>query len=408
MDILTDKRILLIISGGIAAYKSLELIRLLKKRGAKVRPILTRGGAQFVTPLSVSALCEDKVYGEIFDLTDEADMGHIQLSRDADLLVIAPATANLLAKFRAGIADDLASTTLLATDKPVLAAPAMNVRMWEHPATKDNIDVLARRGTNFVGPTEGDMACGEYGFGRMAEPHDILAAIETQLQTINTALPLAGIRILVTAGPTREPIDPVRYISNHSSGKQGFAIAEALAHFGAETVLISGPVDLPPPTGVEYHKIETAMDLLQACQKQLPVEVAICTAAVADWRVAKISAYKIKKTAAEKPSIEFTENPDILAELSKPGPLRPKLVIGFAAETDNLLPNAHDKLSRKGCDWIVANHISTDNPAFGHDYNHVHLLDIEKKEENWGQMTKREIGYRLAKRITATIGAWAG
>ena len=353
---LNGKRILLIVAGGIAAFKAQELIRLLRKHGATVRCVLTEAGARFVTPLSLQALTEDRVYSDMFSLTDESEMGHIQLSRDADLLVVAPATANLLARMAAGLADDLASTVLLATDKPVLAAPAMNVRMWTHAATVANVETLRRRGVAFVGPNDGVMACNEFGPGRMAEPAEIMAAIEDLLAADR---PLAGKRALVTSGPTREAIDPVRYISNHSSGKQGGAIAAALARLGAEVTLVRGPVAVADPAAVTVVKIESADEMLAACLQVGAVDVAVCAAAVADWKAAKPASAKLKKKAgAAPPSLELAPNPDILATLSKPGPKRPKLVVGFAAETENLVANAIDKRKRKGCDWIVANDVS--------------------------------------------------
>ena len=396
---LTGKRILLIVSGGIAAYKSLELIRRLRERGAAVRCILTQAGAEFVTPLSLSALSEDKVYGELFSLTDEAEMGHIQLSRDADLLVVAPASADLLAKMVGGRADDLASTALLATDKPVLVAPAMNVRMWEHPATRANLALLKDRGVLSVGPNEGDMACGEFGFGRMAEPMEILAAIEAALDAPRS---LSGLRALVTSGPTHEPIDPVRYIANRSSGRQGHAIAVALARQGAETTLVSGPSQLPDPPGLKTLHVETAAEMLAACQAALPVEIAVCAAAVADWRPAAAAQQKMKKNGAPAP-LELTANPDILAELSQAGSTRPSLVIGFAAETENIVAHAQAKLARKGCDWILANDVAPESGTFGGETNRIHLVRAEGVEP-WPQMTKAQVGDRLCREIAATLG----
>ncbi|MEO3427714.1 bifunctional phosphopantothenoylcysteine decarboxylase/phosphopantothenate--cysteine ligase CoaBC [Pelagibius sp. CAU 1746] len=401
---LTGKRVLLIVSGGIAAYKSLELIRRLKEKGAAVRCVLTRAGAQFVTPLSLSALSGDKVYGELFDLTDEAEMGHIQLSRDADLLVVAPASADLLAKMAQGRADDLASTALLATDKPVLAAPAMNVRMWEHPATRANIATLKQRGILTVGPNEGDMACGEYGFGRMAEPQEILAAIEASLGAAKTgAGPLSGLRALVTSGPTHEPIDPVRYIANRSSGKQGHAIATALARHGAETTLVSGPSGLPDPEGLKTVHVETAQEMLAACRAALPVEIAVCAAAVADWRAAAAAQQKLKKDNGVAAALELTQNPDILAELSQAGPERPSLVVGFAAETEKVVEQGRAKLTRKGCDWILANDVAPGTATFGGDDNLIHLITAEGVDD-WPRMTKTEVAERLCRQIAATLG----
>jgi phosphopantothenoylcysteine decarboxylase/phosphopantothenate--cysteine ligase len=398
---LNGKRILLIVAGGIAAFKAQELIRLLRKHGAAVRCVLTEGGARFVTPLSLQALTEDRVYSDMFSLTDESEMGHIQLSRDADLLVVAPATANLLARMAAGLADDLASTVLLATDKPVLAAPAMNVRMWTHAATVANVETLRRRGVAFVGPNDGVMACNEFGPGRMAEPAEIVAAIENALAVER---PLAGKRALVTSGPTREAIDPVRYISNHSSGKQGHAIAAALARLGAEVTLVRGPVAVADPAGVTVVKIESADEMLAACLQAGAVDVAVCAAAVADWKTARPASAKLKKKAgAAPPSLELAPNPDILATLSKAGPKRPKLVVGFAAETENLVANAIDKRKRKGCDWIVANDVSAATGTFGGERNTVHLVSAEGVED-WPTLAKDEVAARLAARIADHLG----
>jgi phosphopantothenoylcysteine decarboxylase/phosphopantothenate--cysteine ligase len=393
------KRVLLIVGGGIAAYKALELTRLLRKAGVGVRPILTRAGAEFVTPLSLSALAEDKVYAELFSLTDEAEMGHIELSRSADLVVVAPATANLMAKAAGGIADDLATTTLLATDKPVLMAPAMNVRMWEHPATRRNLDQLKADGVAFVGPDEGAMACGEYGFGRMAEPEAIFTAIMAALGAGDGPLsgrPLAGRRAIVTAGPTAEPLDPVRLLTNRSSGKQGYAIAAALAALGADVTLVSGPTALPAPTGVRRMEIETAREMLAACEAALPADIAVCVAAVADWRPANEDVRKIKKGEAGPAPIALVENPDILAALSN-GARRPKLVVGFAAETNDVEANAKAKLAKKGCDWIVANDVSVEG-TMGGDDNAVSLVTAAGIEP-WEAMSKAEVARRLAARI---------
>jgi phosphopantothenoylcysteine decarboxylase/phosphopantothenate--cysteine ligase len=398
--LLTGKRVLLIVSGGIAAYKSLELIRRLREKGAAVRCILTRAGAEFVTPLSLSALSGDKVYGELFDLTDEAEMGHIQLSRDADLLVVAPASADILAKMALGRADDLASTALLATDKAVLVAPAMNVRMWEHAATQANLATLKARGMLSVGPNEGDMACGEYGFGRMAEPQEILAAIEAALDLPG---PLSGLRALVTSGPTHEPIDPVRYIANRSSGKQGHAIAAALARHGAETTLVAGPTQLPDPPGLRTLRVETAQEMLAACRAALPVEVAVCAAAVADWRAANAAQHKLKKDNGVPAALELTQNPDILAELSQAGGQRPSLVIGFAAETEKVVEQGRAKLTRKGCDWILANDVAPGTATFGGDTNRIHLITADGVDD-WPQMTKAEVAERLCRQIAVTLG----
>jgi phosphopantothenoylcysteine decarboxylase/phosphopantothenate--cysteine ligase len=391
--------VLLIIGGGIAAYKSLELIRRLKERGVTVRAILTKAGAEFVTPLSVASLSGEKVYDDLFSLTDEAEMGHIQLSRSADLVVVAPATADLMAKLANGHANDLASTALLATDKRVLMAPAMNVRMWNHPATQRNLATLKADGTIFVGPGDGEMACGEFGPGRMAEPLEIVAAIDNALAMPG---PLAGMKALVTAGPTQEPLDPVRYLANRSSGKQGYAIADALAHAGAETILVSGPVSIAPPSRVKLIRVETAREMLAACESVLPVDVAVCAAAVADWRPEIFANGKIKKTAgAPPPSVALTANPDILATLST-GARRPSLVIGFAAETDNVIQHAQDKRARKGCDWIVANDVSPATGIMGGDKNTVHLITATTTED-WPEMDKKDVGLRLAARIAETL-----
>jgi len=396
---LNPKRVLLIVGGGIAAYKSLELTRLLRKAGVGVRPILTSAGAQFVTSLSLSALAEDKVYSELFSLTDEAEMGHIELSRSADLVVVAPATADLMAKAATGVANDLASTTLLATDKPVLMAPAMNVRMWEHPATQRNLATLRADGVLFVGPDEGPMACGEYGEGRMAEPAAILGAIQAAL-AVDAIRPLAGRRALVTAGPTAEPIDPVRVITNRSSGKQGFAIAGALAALGAEVTLVAGPVAQPTPPGVRRVDVETALEMLEACQAALPADIAVCVAAVADWRPQAQGTRKIKKTEAGPPPIALVENPDILATLSS-SPRRPKLVIGFAAETHDVEAHARAKLTRKGCDWIVANDVSLPG-VMGGDDNTVAIVSAGGVER-WDRLPKGAVARKLAERIAEEL-----
>jgi phosphopantothenoylcysteine decarboxylase/phosphopantothenate--cysteine ligase len=394
------RRILLIISGGIAAYKSLELIRRLRDRGAAVRCVMTEAAHQFVTPLAVASLSEDKVYGDLFSLTDESEMGHIRLSREADLVVVAPATANLTARMAAGIADDLASTLLLASDKPVLLAPAMNAMMWAHPATQANIATLTARGVLRVGPGAGDLACGEVGFGRMAEPADILGAI-TRFFAADQRL--AGRRALVTSGPTREPIDPVRYISNHSSGKQGHAIAAALAARGADTVLVSGPTQEPAPAGVRLVSVETAAQMLAATEAALPVDIAIMAAAVADWRVETESRQKLKKNGKGAPVLRLAENPDILATIAARRNDRPALVIGFAAETEKVVENALAKRLRKGCDWILANDVSPASGTFGGDTNTIHLVDAAGVED-WPVMTKQEVANRLADRIAAAIG----
>ena len=398
---LAGKRVLLIVAGGIAAYKALALIRLLRGAGCGVTCVLTRAGAQFVTPLSLQALSESKVYTDIFSLTDESEMGHIQLSRAADLLVVVPATADLLAKMAAGLADDLASTVLLATDKKVLVAPAMNVRMWQHPATAANMATLAARGVAVVGPDEGAMACNEFGPGRLAEPPAILAAIARLLAP--APQPLAGTHALVTSGPTHEPIDPVRYLANRSSGKQGHAIAAALAALGARVTLVSGPVAIADPPGVRVVRVETAAAMLAACQAALPADVAVCAAAVADWRMANPAAGKIKKIpGAAPPVLDLVPNPDILATLCAPGPARPRLVIGFAAETAELRANAEAKRARKGCDWIVANDVSPETGIMGGDDNAVHLITAEGTED-WPRLPKSEVATRLAARIAAAL-----
>ena len=397
---LHGKRVLLIVSGGIAAYKSLELVRRLRERGAAVRPVLTAGGAQFVTPLSLAALSEGKVYTELFSLTDESEMGHIRLSREADLLVVAPASADILAKMAQGRADDLASTVLLATDKPVLVAPAMNAMMWAHPATAANMATLEARGVLRVGPGSGDLACGETGPGRMAEPAEILAAIAAWFADSS---PLAGRRALVTSGPTIEPIDPVRYLTNRSSGRQGHAIAGALARLGAETVLVTGPTAEPDPAGVEVRRIETAVEMLAACEGALPADLAVCAAAVSDWRVANPVAAKIKKGGdGVAPQIDLAENPDILATLAGAGNRRPRLVVGFAAETEDVIENATAKRVRKGCDWIVANDVSPATGTFGGDANTVHLVTAAGVE-SWPTLTKAEVADRLAARIADAL-----
>ncbi|MBV8394271.1 MAG: bifunctional phosphopantothenoylcysteine decarboxylase/phosphopantothenate--cysteine ligase CoaBC [Alphaproteobacteria bacterium] len=399
---LNGKRILLIVAGGIAAFKSLELIRKLRGQGAHVRCVLTDAAAKFVTPLSLQALTEDKVYSDMFSLTDESEMGHIQLSRDADLLVVAPATANILARMAAGMADDLAATVLLATDKPVLVAPAMNVRMWLHAATQANVETLKKRGITFIGPNDGAMACNEYGPGRMSEPAEILVAIQSMVASEARPplqQPLAGKRALVTSGPTREALDPVRYISNHSSGRQGHAIAAALQRLGAEVTLVSGPVAVTDPLGVKVVKIESAEEMLAACQAAGGVDVAVFAAAVADWKAAHPAGEKIKKQpGAAPPALELAPNPDILATISKPGPNRPALVVGFAAETENLIQNAVEKRKRKGCDWIVANDVSPASGTFGGERNTVHLVSADGIED-WPTLAKEEVAVRLAGRI---------
>jgi phosphopantothenoylcysteine decarboxylase/phosphopantothenate--cysteine ligase len=400
MSNLAGKRALLIVPGGIAAFKIPELIRLLRGRDCGVTCVLTQSGAQFVTPLTLQALTETKVYSDLFSLTDENEMGHIQLSRSADLVVVAPATANILAKMAGGIGDDLATTLLLATDKQVLAAPAMNVRMWLHAATQANMVLLAARGIHVVGPDEGAMACNEYGPGRMSEPHAIVAAIEALLAQAGS---LAGKHAIVTSGPTHEPIDPVRYIANRSSGRQGHAIAAALAVLGARVTLVSGPVGVPDPPGVTVRHIESAQQMLVACQDALPAEIAVCAAAVADWRVASAASGKIKKVpGAAPPMLALVPNPDILATLSAPGPHRPRLVVGFAAETDDLMANAQAKRVRKGCDWIVANDVSPETGIMGGAENTVHLITADGVED-WPRLAKEEVARRLAARIAAAL-----
>lgn len=398
------KSILLIIGGGIAAYKALDLVRRLAERGVRTRAILTRAGAEFVTPLSLAALTGDTVYRDLFSLTDESRMGHIELSRSADLVVVAPATADLMAKMANGLAGDLASTALLATDKPVLMAPAMNVRMWQSAPVRRNLETLTRDGVSFVGPGDGEMACGEFGPGRMAEPLEIVAAVERALGKQETDGPLRGIRALVTAGPTHEPLDPVRFIANRSSGKQGYAIAAALARAGAETLLVSGPVTLDPPAGVKVVRVATARQMLAACEAALPVDVAVMTAAVADWRPDTVQNSKIKKDDRAAPALHLVENPDILASLARHA-MRPRLLIGFAAETDDVVANALAKRTRKGADWIVANDISTNETGesvMGADRNRVHLVNAAGVED-WPEMAKTEVAARLAARIASEL-----
>ena len=395
-----ERRVLLIVGGGVAAYKALLLTRLLRKAGVAVRPILTKAGAEFVTPLSLAALAEDKVYQDLFSLTDEHEMGHIELSRSADLVVVAPATADLIAKAANGLAGDLASTTLLATDKPVLMAPAMNVRMWLHPATQRNIALLKADGVAFVWPEDGAMACGEFGPGRLAEPEDIFAAIMAALEA-PAARPLEGKRALVTAGPTFEPIDPVRGITNRSSGKQGFAIAEALAKLGAEVTLVAGPVALPTPPGVRRVDVETARQMLAASQAALPADVGVFVAAVADWRVDEAFGSKLKKEKGGPPALTFVENPDILATLSASGPRRPRLVVGFAAETDHVEEHARAKLARKGCDWIIANDVTAPG-VMGGGENAV-LLVTKSGTERWERAAKDHVAAQIAARIAETL-----
>jgi phosphopantothenoylcysteine decarboxylase / phosphopantothenate---cysteine ligase len=396
------RRILLIIGGGIAAYKSLELIRELARRGVKTRAVLTKAGAEFITPLSVSSLTGEKCFTDLFDLTDEAEIGHIELSRSADLVVVAPATADLMAKAANGLANDLASTALLATDKKVLFAPAMNVRMWEHAATQRNLETLKADGAMIVGPEKGDMACGEYGYGRMAEPADIADEIEAWFLK-DTAGPLSGRRILVTAGPTVEPIDPVRFIANRSSGKQGYAIAAALRNLGAEVILVTGPTHEKIPAGLTVAKVQTAREMMAASEAALPLDGAVCCAAVADYRPQIETTHKIKKERGGLTDIPLTENPDILKTLSKMKEGRPRLVVGFAAETDDILGHAEAKRARKGCDWIVANDVSPgEHSAMGGERNSI-ILITEKGDEAWPEMSKGEVARRLAERIAEAL-----
>ena len=401
---IAGRHILLVIGGGIAAYKALDLIRRLRERGVRVTPVLTQAGAEFVTPLSVSSLAGVAVHQALFDLTAEAQMGHIELSRAADLIVVAPATADLMAKMAAGLAGDLASTLLLATDKRVLIAPAMNVRMWTHPATQRNLARLQGDGVLVVGPNDGDMACGEYGPGRMAEPLEIVAAIEAALG----AGPLAGRHVVVTSGPTHEPIDPVRYIANRSSGAQGTAIGRAVAALGARVTFVTGPAAVPPPPMVDVVRVETAAQMHAAVMAALPADAAVCAAAVADWRVAGASGRKIKKEAGRLPVLEFAENADILAEVSQlPPGQRPRLVVGFAAETDDVVAHATAKRLRKGCDWIVANDVRPETGIMGGAENAVTLIH-DTGAEAWPRMGKDAVADRLARRIADALVAGSG
>jgi phosphopantothenoylcysteine decarboxylase/phosphopantothenate--cysteine ligase len=396
---LSGKRILLIVGGGIAAFKSLDLIRRLRERGASVTPVITAAGQQFVTPLSASALAAEKVYTDLFSLTDEAEMGHIELSRAADLIVVAPATADLMAKMAGGLAGDLATTLLLATDKRVLIAPAMNVRMWDHPATQRNLATLKSDGVLVVGPNEGDMACGEYGPGRMAEPLEIVAAVEAALADG----PLAGKHIVVTSGPTHEPIDPVRYIANRSSGAQGTALARALSALGANVTFVTGPADVSPPAGVHVVHVQTAQEMAQAVAQALPADAAVFAAAVADWRVANAASSKMKKDGkGSLPALEFAENPDILAGVSQLKKGRPGLVVGFAAETNDVIENATAKRKRKGCDWIVANDVSPETGIMGGSENAVTIV-TDAGADTWPRMTKDQVANRLATMIAEAL-----
>ncbi len=400
---LANRHILLIITGGIAAFKSLELIRRLREGGAFVTPVMTAAATEFVTPLSVSALAGQKVYQDLFNLTDEAEMGHIELSRSADMVVVAPCSANLMAKMATGLANDLASTLLLATDTPVLIAPAMNVRMWDHPATQRNTETLSADGINFVGPKQGDMACGEYGSGRMAEPNEIVRAIDKLFMDMDGAKPLSGKRVVVTSGPTHEPIDPVRYIANRSSGAQGSAIANALLSAGAEVEFVTGPADVAPPVGAQITRVQTAKEMLEAVEAALPCDVAIFVAAVADWCVVSQNDSKLKKETGKVPVLEFAENPDILSIVAHRDIDRPTLVIGFAAETDNIENNARLKLGKKGCDWIVANDVSIETGVMGGNENAVHLISA-KGADKWDMMSKTEVAERLVLKISDALG----
>lgn len=398
---LSSTRILLIIGGGIAAYKSLDLMRRLKERGASIRCILTRAAQEFITPLAAGTLSGQKVFTDLFDPDSEFDVGHIRLARDADLIVVAPATADLMAKMAHGLADDLASAVLLASDRPVLLAPAMNPLMWQHPATERNRAQLATDGIKTVGPNAGEMAeQGESGVGRMAEPLEIVAAIE-HLLNASEAKPLAGRRIIVTSGPTHEPIDPVRYIANRSSGKQGHAIAAAASAAGADVVLVRGPVALPDPARVEIRKVETAREMLSAVEDALPADVAIFAAAVADWRVAEAAGQKIKKGNGA-PSFTLAENPDILAMVARRNAKRPRLVIGFAAETEKVVEHAQQKLTKKGCDWIVANDVSPGSGIMGGDRNAVHLITAAGVE-SWPSQSKEAVARALVDRIALAL-----
>ena len=396
---LVNRRILLIITGGISAFKSLDLIRRLRGKGALITPVMTAAAAEFVTPLTVSALAGQKVYQDLFNLTDEAEMGHIELSRSADLIVVAPASADVMAKMVAGHANDLASTLLLATDTPVLVAPAMNVRMWHHPATQRNIVRLSEDNIHFVGPNQGDMACGESGLGRMAEPMEIVKTIDQLFMDMDGKKPLSGKRALVTSGRTHEPIDPVRYIANRSSGAQGSAIANALLSAGAEVEFVTGPADVAPPVGVQVTRVQTAKEMLKAVEAALPCDVAIFAAAVADWRVVVENDSKMKKENGKLPILEFAENPDILSTVAHRDVGRPALVIGFAAETDNIVKNACAKLDKKGCDWIVANDVSPETGVMGGNENAVHLITAQGVD-TWDRMGKTKVAERLVQKIS--------
>ena len=413
---LSGRRVLLIVCGGIAAYKSLDLVRRLRERGAAVRAVITGAGKQFVTPLSLASLTGEKVHEDLFSLTDESEMGHIELSRSADIVMVAPATADIMARAANGLASDLASTLLLATDKQPVYAPAMNVRMWLHPATQRNVAALRAAGSLIVGPDDGEMACGEFGPGRLAEPLAIVAALERALAggSIGGMIPfesarpasnlLAGVKLLITAGPTQEPIDPVRYISNRSSGKQGFAIAQAAVAAGADVRIVSGPVDLPDPVGATVTHVETAVQMRDAVLAVLPADVFVATAAVADWRVETLAADKVKKTGDGPPVLRLTENPDILAAVSKHATARPRLVVGFAAETRDVIANAQAKLARKGCDLVVANDVSTGTGVFAGARNTVHIVDRDGVTD-WPTMDKSDVATRLVAEIAKRLKA---
>jgi phosphopantothenoylcysteine decarboxylase / phosphopantothenate---cysteine ligase len=399
---LTGKSILLIISGGIAAYKTPELIRQIARAGGKTRVILTKAGSEFVTPLTLAGVSGEKVHDAMFSMTDELEMGHIALSRSADLVVVAPATADLMAKAAHGLANDLASTALLATDKPVLMAPAMNVRMWHHPATQRNLATLEAQGIRFVGPNEGSMACGEFGLGRMAEPHEIVAAIATHFAALSAPKPLAGRHVLITAGPTHEPIDPVRYIANRSSGKQGYALAEAARDAGARVTLISGPVTLADPLGIRVLRVETAREMDDAVEAALPADLAIFAAAVADWRVVQAASEKLKKDGKALAPLQLTENPDILARIARHATKRPTLVVGFAAETEKVIEHATAKRARKGCDLIVANDVSPASGVMGGERNLVHVIG-EAATQTLPEGTKAEVARALIAHFAAHL-----
>lgn len=396
-----NKSITLIIGGGIAAYKCLELIRRLSDIGISTTPVLTKAGSEFITPLSIATLSGSQVHQDLFDLKNETEIGHIQLSRQSDLIVVAPATANMMAKAANGLASDLASTLLLATDKPVLMAPAMNVHMWEHPATKRNLETLKADGIHFVGPGTGAMACGETGPGRMAEVDEILSSIQNLLSA-KTDGPLTGKTVLITAGPTHEPIDPVRYIANRSSGKQGFAIAQAASELGASVTLIAGPCNLEAPVGVTRIDVESAQDMADAAFANLPADVVICAAAVADWRVKTSADQKLKKSSGGLPTLELIENPDILKALSEPGPTRAKLVIGFAAETENIIENAKAKLERKKCDWIIANDVSKTGNVFGNDQTTIHIIS-DLSLETHSELSKKEAAATIMAKVVTVL-----